>query len=249
MAAKASRWKSSGGNGRRVTKSLSSSVVVTGHGKTRQRPEQLPDADGDEVEEDEGDGQGQHGERVRARGEDGRHHRDEDHRPAPGAQEAGRGDHAGQLQGDQDDRELEGEPEQGHHEPASAQVRNGVVDLLQVGPADRPQEAEGVGEGEVGGGRAGQEEHEGGGDEGDGVLLLPGLQAGGDEAPELEEDDRRGKDQAAEDGDLDPQREPVERRGDVEVGAVLAAGVERGAARRCTSCSSCRCRWPRTAAG
>jgi hypothetical protein len=38
-----------------------------------------------------------------------------------------------------------------------------------------------VGQGEVGRGGTGQEQHEGGRDEGDGVLLLPGLQAGGDE--------------------------------------------------------------------
>ena len=179
----------------------------------------------DEVEADQRQGQGHHGERVGARGEDAGHHRDQDDGPPPPVQQLGRRDHADQLEGDQDDRELEGQPEEHHHEQDQAQVLVGVVDLLQGRTADPLEEAQGVREDVVGQRAAGDEQAHRGQHEGDGVALLGGPEPRGDEPPELPQDDRRGQDEAAEGGDLDPQRQAVQRPGDVER-AVAAEGPE-----------------------
>ena len=79
------------------------------------------------------------------------------------------------------------------------EVRDGVVDRLEVGPADRLQPAQSVGQGDVRGGRTGEEEREGAQHERDGVATLARLQPRRHEAPELEEDHRRRQDQSAED--------------------------------------------------
>ena len=91
-------------------------------------PEQLPDADGEEVEDDERDCQREHGEGIRARREDGGHDHNADDGPAPRAQKARRRHDAGQLERDEDDRELEGQAEDRHHQEDESQVRDRVVD-------------------------------------------------------------------------------------------------------------------------
>ena len=52
-----------------------------------------------------------------------------------------------------------------------------------------------MGEGEVGENGAEREQHDRGDDERDGVALLVRLQPRGDEAPELQQDDRQGEDE------------------------------------------------------
>ncbi len=61
---------------------------------------------------------------------------------------------------DQHDRELEGQPEDRHHQQNEPEVRDGVIDRLEVGPADRVQPAQSVRQDDVGGGRTGEEECE-----------------------------------------------------------------------------------------
>ena len=139
---------------------------------------------------------------------------------------AGR-DHARELQGDEHDRELEGQAEERHHHQDQSQVRNGVVDADQVGTSDRAQPTERMGQGQVCGGCAQEEQSERGQHEGDGVAALRGPEAWRDEAPELKQDHRRGQDEAAEHGDLDPKRQPVERRGDEEVAGPVRRKDER----------------------
>ena len=151
--------------------------------------------------------------------EDGGDHDDDDDGPAPGTEQARRRHDAGQLERDEDDGELEGQAEDRHHQEDQAQIRDGVVDRLQVRATHRLQPAQRVREGDVRRRRAEEEEHEGAEDEGDGVAALGRLEAGGHEAPDLEQDDRRGQDEAAEEGDLHPQREAVEGRGHEQVAA------------------------------
>ena len=122
---------------------------------------------------------------------------------------------------DQDDGELEGEPEDRHHQQDQPEVRDRIVDRLQVRAADRLQPAEGVGQRDVRSGRAEQEEHERAEHERDGVPALGRLEPGGHEPPDLEEDDRRRQDEAAEERDLDAQGEPVQGRRDEEVAGAV----------------------------
>ena len=126
-------------------------------------------------------------------------------------EQLGRGHDTGQLQGDQDHRELERESEKPHHQEDQPEVGNGVVDGLELGATDGLQEGQCVGQGVIGGGRTEEEQGDGSDHERDGPLALSGLEARGDEAPELEQDDRGREHQPPEHGDLDPQRQPVER--------------------------------------
>ena len=164
---------------------------------------------------------------IRARGEHGRHHHNDDDRPAPRLEQARRCHDPGQFERHQDDRELEGQPEERHHDNDQAQVRDGVVDRHQVRPPDRLQPAEGVGQRDVGRRRAHEEEHEGAEDEGHGVAPLRCLEAGRHEAPDLEEDDGRGQDEPAEDGNLHSQREAVEGRRHEQVARAAVDDEER----------------------
>ena len=195
----------------------------------RSTPEQLPDADGEEVEDDERDGEREHGEGVRARGEDGGDHHDDDDRPAPGAEQAGRCHDARQLERDEDDGELEGQAEDRHHQEDQAQIRDRVVDRLQVRATDGLQPSQRVRERDVRRRRPEEEEHEGAHHEGDGVPPFARLEAGGHEAPDLEQDHRRREDETTEEGDLHAERQAVERRRHEQVAAAVRRDQERRA--------------------
>ena len=142
-------------------------------------------------------------------------------------QQARRRHHVRELQGDEHDRELERQPEDRHHQQDEAEIRDGVVDGLKVGPADRFEPAEGVREDDVGRGRSERNSAKDAEHERDGVAALRRLEPGRHEAPDLEEDDGRRQHQAPEKGDLHAQRQPVERRGDEEVAGAVGGHDER----------------------
>src|SRR5579884_62116 len=77
-----------------------------------------------------------------------------------------------------------------------------------------------MGKGEPGDAAAQAEEDERGAHEGDGVALLVGVQARGDEAPQLPQQHGQGEDDTTPNGDTEPDAEAVERAGHVQ-GAAL----------------------------
>ena len=112
---------------------------------------QLSDGYRDKVEKDERQSRREHGKWIRARCHNCRDHNDGDHGPTPGTQEASRRDELPrQFERDEDNWKLEGEAEQGHHQQNEPQVRDRVIDSLEVWSTNRLQEAKGVRQREVG---------------------------------------------------------------------------------------------------
>src|ERR1019366_6098917 len=164
----------------------------------------------------QGCGEHQHGNRVAARGEDGRRDGDENDGVAPPLQQLDRRDDADQLQGYQYHREEKGDAEYQHGEQEEAQVLIGVVVRDEGVATDGLQPLDGLTENEVGQHDAGAKEDNRRRDEGNRVLAFLGLHARGDEAPRLLKDYRGGKEESAVDRNLETQRQSVERIGHQE---------------------------------
>ena len=83
---------------------------------------------------------------------------------------------------------------------------------------------EGLGEREHGHEAAQGEQGDGRDDERDGVALLPGVKAGGDEAPQLPQHDRRGEEEPGPARHLQAQGEGLERVGDEQHARARGSG-------------------------